>query len=234
MKHEGTAGRLSSLLSLDRPPVAVSFVNEPPAGLDVTTRAVPSSCSFWTEGERGLFYAPAEAHHNCPVGAMVMGFELPDSVQQTLGGLVQSMCDLNYLAADEAANIPSMQHSSAGIVYGPLAEFPLEPDGVLVWLTPSQTMLFNEATGNAQWKGTPTNVFGRPTCAALPLAIQDERPSMSLGCIGMRTFTGIPEDRLLAVLPGAKLGHFVDALEGTVTANQQMEEFYKGHKAQFA
>jgi uncharacterized protein (DUF169 family) len=234
VNQEGTAGRLSSLLSLDRPPVALAFLNDPPTDLEVTTRAAPSSCAFWVEGERGLFFAPAEAHHNCAVGAMVMGFELPDDVQQTLGGLVQSMCDLNYLTVDEAAKIPSMQRSSAGIVYGPLAEFPLAPDAVLLWLTPAQTMLFNEAAGNAQWTGTLAEVSGRPACAALPLAIDGERPRMSLGCMGMRTFTEIPEDRLLAVLPGAKLGHFVDALERTVTANQQMEEFYRGHKAQFA
>ncbi|MFJ4099859.1 DUF169 domain-containing protein [Amycolatopsis japonica] len=227
------AARLTELLSTDLPPVALTFADGPPDGVTVSTEAVPSSCNLWRAAEKGVFYAAAEQHLNCPVGAMVMGFELPAATGEQLGGLVQSMCDARYLDPDEAASIPSVGKKSSGIVYGPLAEFPVEPDLILLWLTPAQAMIYNEAAGNAKWTATPMDVSGRPGCAALPLALKSQAPRMALGCIGMRTFTDISDDRILAVLPGGIAGEFVSALEATVAANAEMKKFYDTAKASF-
>src|SRR5579859_2797568 len=120
MDHATTAQRLSALLSLQHPPVALAFTDQPAEDIPVAAKAVPSSCTFWRQAEQGVFYAAAEQHFNCPVGSMVMGFELPPEVSEQLGGLVQSMCDANYLSMDEAAKIPSVGRGSAGVVYGPL------------------------------------------------------------------------------------------------------------------
>jgi len=106
---------------------------------------------------------------------------------------------------------------------------------VLMWLTPSQAMVYNEATGNASWTASaPATVSGRPGCTALPLAVKTDEPKMALGCIGMRTFTGIGDDRLLAAVPGDKIEELTAAVEAAVTANAGMRSFYEGHKAQFA
>ncbi|WP_328611256.1 DUF169 domain-containing protein [Amycolatopsis sp. NBC_00345] len=234
MEYAHVAARISELLSADFAPVALTFVDAPPDGVAVSTEAVPSSCNFWRVAEKGVFYAAAEQHFNCPVGAMVMGFELPPATGEQLGGLVQSMCDARYLDPDEAANIPTVKRKSSGIVYGPLAEFPTAADLVLLWLTPAQAMVYNEAAGNAKWTSTPMDVSGRPGCAALPLALESQAPRLALGCIGMRTFTDIADDRILAVLPGGKAEEFVAALEVTVTANAGMKQFYETAKATFA
>ncbi|WP_199749217.1 DUF169 domain-containing protein [Amycolatopsis sp. WAC 01376] len=233
MEHAHAAARITDLLSTDLPPVALTFTDGPPEGVAVSTEAVPSSCNLWRVAEKGVFYAAAEQHFNCPVGAMVMGFELPAATGEVLGGLVQSMCDARYLDPDEAANIPSVEKKSAGIVYGPLAEFPIEPDLILLWLTPAQAMIYNEAAGNAKWTASPMDVSGRPGCAALPLALKSQTPRMALGCIGMRTFTDIADDRILAVLPGGLAEEFVSALETTVAANAEMKKFYETAKAGF-
>jgi uncharacterized protein (DUF169 family) len=133
MKHAATAQQLSALLSLQHPPIALAFVDQPPDGIAPAGKPVPSACTFWRQAEQGTFYATAAEHFNCPVGSMVMGFELPPAVGEQLGGLVQSMCDARYLSMDEAAKIPTVGRQSAGIVYGPLHEFPLDPDLVLLW-----------------------------------------------------------------------------------------------------
>ena len=234
MTHFDLAKALTDSLSLDPVPVALTIVDGAPEGVAVATRAVPSSCALWREAEKGVFYAGGTEHFNCAVGSMVMGFDLPENVQQELGGLVQSMCDAQYLQIEEVAKIPSIQKKGAGVVYGPLADFPLDPDLVLMWLTPAQAMIYNEATGNASWTSSPATVSGRPGCTALPLALSSGEPGMAFGCIGMRTFTEIPDDRVLAVLPGGKVAEFVEALQATVTANAGMKAFYEGHKAQFA
>jgi uncharacterized protein (DUF169 family) len=231
MDHAATAQRLSALLSLQHPPVALAFVDQPPAGVARAEKPVPSACTFWRQAEQGTFFAAAAQHFNCPVGSMVMGFELPAEVGEQLGGLVKSMCDARYLSMDEAAKIPAVQRHSAGIVYGPLQEFTLDPDLVLLWVNVAQGMLYSEAAGRAAWTATPMSVSGRPGCAALPLALASNQPGMSLGCIGMRTFTEIGDDLNLAAVPGAALDGFVDALAGTVESNGAMREFYAAHKA---
>src|SRR5258708_22777535 len=116
-----------------------------------------------------------------------------------------------YLSMDEAAKIPSVGRQSAGIVYGPLHEFPLEPDVVLLWVNVAQAMLYSEAAGRAAWTATPMEVSGRPGCAAIPLAMRDNRPGLSLGCARMRTFTEPGAAEPLAAGPGAALPGVVHA-----------------------
>ncbi|XVS62046.1 DUF169 domain-containing protein [Actinosynnema sp. CA-299493] len=234
MSHPELATALTDLLSLDLPPVALSKVDARPEGVVDTGRPVPSSCALWRVAEKGVFYAEAAEHFNCPVGSMVMGFEMPEEVNAELGGLVQSMCDAQYLEMSEVAKIPSVSKAGVGVVYGPLADLPVEPDVVLLWLTPAQAMIYNEAAGTANWTADAGQVTGRPACSALALAMDTGQPRMALGCIGMRTFTGIAADRMLAVLPGAKVGEFVEALKVTVQANAGMKEFYESKLAQFA
>jgi uncharacterized protein (DUF169 family) len=235
MERNRLATQLSSRLGLDKPPVALAFVSSPPPDVEPWTGQVPSACTFWRRAETRVFYAPAEAHFNCPVGAMVMGFQLPEPVQGQLMGLVQMMGGCGYLAPEEAAKIPVVAKQSSGIVYGPLHDFPTAPDLILMWLTPRQAMLCAEAGGACRWtEEAATSVFGRPGCSALPLALGQHRPATSFGCTGMRTFTEIEDDRFLLALPGAGAEEFARLLETSFTANQAMQDFYSQHKASLA
>jgi uncharacterized protein (DUF169 family) len=172
---------------------------------------------------------------NCPIGAMTMGFELSASVQAELMGLVSKMCELGYISPQEPEKIPTNGRKPMGIIYGPLRSFPVEPDVVLIWLTPRQAMLYNEAIGDSQWTTlSPTTVRGRPACAALPQTLRSSQATLSLGCMGMRTFTEVHDDRLLAVLPGSRAGDLAKALGSIMKSNDAMASFYREHKAQFA
>jgi uncharacterized protein (DUF169 family) len=236
MGHQGAAATLTDSLGLGSKPIALKFADAD-AGRDIAiqARAAPSSCSFWRSAEEGVFYAPAGAHFGCPVGAMVMGFDLPKAVSDELGELVGVMGARGYLSPDEPPHIPTNQAGAEGIIYGPLAEFPVPPDVVVCWLTPSQAMIWNEAAGGAAWTaGTGGSVSGRPACAALPNSIKERRPMMSLGCIGMRTFTEISGDLLLGVVPGSELEAFSDALAAMRRTNDGMAAFYQSRKDSFA
>ena len=70
MNYDNIATGISSLLQLASPPVAMSFVEAAPTGMAVFDQEVPSACTFWRKAETELFYAPAEKHFNCPIGAM--------------------------------------------------------------------------------------------------------------------------------------------------------------------
>lgn len=234
MTNTDIANRVTEAFALDIPPIALTFTDKAPESVGGPDRAVPSACGFWRLAERGVFYAPAESHFNCPIGSMVMGFQLPDDVQQTLGELVTMMGGAGYLAADEAGKIPAVQHQAGGILYGPLADLPVPPGIVLFWLTPRQAMLYNEATGAASWSSGAPLTTGRPGCAALPAALASGSAALSMGCAGMRTFTEIPDDRMLAVIPGDGIAAFADDLERITAANDTMLTFYRGRKAELA
>lgn len=228
------AARLSTSLGLARPPVALAFMQEPPVGVATTTRISPASCGFWPQAESAVFYAQAEQHHHCQIGAMVMGFELPEQIQNDVGKLVEAMCGCSYIGSEEGSAIPSVPGKAAGILYGPLAQFPTVPDAVLLWLTPAQAMIYQEAAGSASWAAPPTRTSGRPACAVIPLSMSDGRAVLSMGCKGMRTFTEVDDIYMLAAVPGRKLAEFLDSLQVTVAANQEMASYYDKRKSEVA
>lgn len=235
MSYEVAATTLTQSLGLISPPIALAFVDAEAGRVVSAHRSAPSACSFWRNAESGVFYAPAEAHFNCPVGAMVMGFDLPKSVSDELMELVGTMGKCGYMSADEPGHIPTNKVGGHGIIYGPLAQFPRQPHAVLCWLTPFQAMIWNEAGGGAVWKNDATgSVFGRPACAALPASIDLDRPVISLGCIGMRTFTEIAKDRMLGVVPGSKVLEFSIALSSMQQTNDGMAAFYNSRLENFA
>jgi uncharacterized protein (DUF169 family) len=232
-KHREFSDELVDRLGLDIAPIALAFTDRAPAGVPTADKVVPSACAFWRAAEREVFFAPAADHFNCPVGSMVMGFDLPPAVGEQLMATVGKMTACGYIDPAEPAKIPVNKKGAKGVVYGPLARFPVAPDAVLLWLTPLQAMIWSEAAGGMEWGGkAPTTVFGRPGCAAIPTALSDRRPTLSFGCIGMRTFTGIPSDRMLAVISGGDLAAFVDALHRVKGANDAMQAAYEGHRAE--
>jgi len=226
--YEETARQLAEALGLTTTPIALAFVDNPPPDVPTFSGTVPSACAFWPEAEQGSFYASAAQHANCPLGAHVMGFPADESQQGDLQSVVEKMCGCEYIAEDEPANIPTVKGHATGIVYGPLDRFPLTADLVLLWLQPSQAMLLQETAGRTRWGNSPPSaLLGRPGCAALPIALETSEPTLSAGCIGMRTFTGVSENLLLAVLPAPRLESFLEAAESTRSANRVMREYYE-------
>ncbi len=232
--NQSAAQRLCDLLELTMAPIALAFVESAPERIPTYSGTSPSACSFWSEAQRGPFYASANEHDNCPLGAYVMGFPGAHSAPSALESVVEAMCDCEYITEEEAAHIPTMMRGAAGIVYGPLGGFPLAVDLVLLWLRPKQAMLYQEAADRAQRKGGQVSrLLGRPGCSALPVAFQASEPVLSVGCMGMRTFTNVGDDVLLAVIPAARLAGILDALQATGSANNAMEDYYKARQAMF-
>jgi hypothetical protein len=46
--------------------------------------------------------------------------------------------------------------------------------------------------------------------------------------MGMRTFTEVADDRMLATVPGAVLAEFASKLRAMRSTNDAMQSFYKG------
>lgn len=231
MDNRRIADVLTTELKLERPPVALAFAERRPDGIAGSGGPAPSACTFWRRGQTELFYATAEEHYECPVGAMTMGFELPPEQGPRAEQLVGTMVELGYFGMEEVAHLPSVRRPHAGIVYGPLAEFPLPPDAVVVQVTPFQAMLLAEASGGATLRESPgLAVMGRPACAVVARATNEGAATLSVGCIGARTYVELPDDRGLLVLPPEALERTVERLPSLRRANEELAGYHRGQK----
>jgi uncharacterized protein (DUF169 family) len=221
------AAQMNELLGLRRPPVAVKFQQSAPAGIPRIDEAAASGCSYWKLAAEGrTFYTEASDHFGCPIGSHTHGIELPDDTAKELEGLVGTMVELQYIAMEEVAEIPTLEGPFGIAIYAPLADADFKPDAIVVSGTAKQMMLLAEAA-HAAGIGSDTSMVGRPTCAALPAVMQSGRTATNLGCIGNRVYTGLTDDELYFVIAGSQLASIVDKLQTIVNANNQLESFHR-------
>jgi uncharacterized protein (DUF169 family) len=224
------AKQLQDLLGLSVPAVGIRFLPTPPAGVSRVASAAPSSCTYWKRAAEGqTFYTDASDHYLCPIGAYTHGVELPAAQMQELQGVVGTMINLGYLRSEEVPNIPRRRERFGVAVYAPLDRAADEPDIVLVRGNARQIMMLEEAA-QAAGAGSSGALMGRPTCAALPAAMQSGRGVASLGCIGNRVYTELGDDELYYALPGQHLAAVVDKLATIVNANRELEKYHQARR----
>jgi uncharacterized protein (DUF169 family) len=223
--------QLTELLGLRASPVAVSYRPSAPASVPRIGTVGPSGCSYWKlAGEGQVFYTEATDHYNCPIGSYTHNIDLPPSKEQELQGLVETMVGLEYLRLEEVPQIPRRREPFGVAIYAPLRSAPVPPDVILIRGNARQMMLLTEAAALAG-AGAGRGLMGRPTCAALPAAIQDRQLHASVGCIGNRVYTGLGDDELYMVLPGSQLEAILEKLATIVHANRELEQFHRSRAA---
>jgi uncharacterized protein (DUF169 family) len=222
--------QFASRLSLARRPVAVTFLDAVPAGIEKFSGTEPAGCSFWRLAAAGrTFYTVSADHFNCAVGAYTHNVPLPpDRVGETEATLGW-MFDLGYVRPEEVPSIPRLPKESAAIVFAPLGDAPVAPSVVIFSCKTTAAMLLNEASVRAG-ASSPLPLMGRPSCMALPAALAQGTVS-SLGCIGNRIYADLPADEIYIVVPGAKLNAVWDALGVIASANAALEEYARSRQA---
>jgi uncharacterized protein (DUF169 family) len=227
-----TAGRrLTELLDLPTPPVAVTFAAAAPAGIARVSRPGPAGCAYWKQAAEGaVFYTEAADHFNCPVGAYTHGVGLPPERARELEGVVGTMVGLQYIRMEEVGALPRRTEPFRIAIYAPLAETPSPPDVVLVRGRARQIMLVAEAARAAGLEGDRA-AMGRPACAMIPAVLEGPGGVTSLGCIGNRVYTGMGDDELYFTIPGSRVGDVVERLEPVLHANRELERYHQGRRA---
>jgi uncharacterized protein (DUF169 family) len=209
------------------PAVGIAFREKAPEGVPHVGAAGPASCSYWTQAASGgVFWTSAADHQNCPIGAHTHGVAMSPEKQAELQGLVGTMVQLGYLKMSEVPQIPHRTAPMQVAVYGPAGKMPVAPDVVLVRGTAAQLMVLVEA---AQAAGVAPDApaMGRPTCAALPQALQSGKPAVSLGCIGNRVYTGLADGEGYVAIPAAALERVASQLGTIARANAELEKFHR-------
>jgi uncharacterized protein (DUF169 family) len=212
----------------DVTPVAVSYVDAPPAGVAKFSGTVPSGCSFWSAAAAGDgFYTVPGDHLSCPIGSYTHAIDLPAERAPELEGTLSLMASIGYVRMEEVPSIPRLPATPACIVYTPLAKA-AAPDVVIVAGRPGPLMRLQEAAASAG-AAASLPMLGRPTCMALPAAMA-HGAVLSSACIGNRVYTGLGDDQLYLMIPGNRLAEVVEKLAVIDTANQTLAQYHAERK----
>jgi uncharacterized protein (DUF169 family) len=222
---------LQQLLGLASSPVAIAFVDAPPAGVPHVFAGEPAGCGYWRRAAAGeVFYTLADDHKRCPVGAHTHNVPLTPPEKQELMGLIETMVGLQYLKMADVPQIPTRTSPLQVAVYAPIDAAPVPPDVVLVRGNARQLMLLAEAAQAAGVAGEG-QTLGRPTCAVLPQAINTAHTAASFGCVGNRVYTGAGDDDAYFAIPGGQMPVVEERLTAIVHANEELEKFHRARAA---
>ncbi len=221
--------QLTTILQLDRRPVAIAFRDSPPAGVSKLDGTQPSGCSFWRLAADGrAFYTEPSDHYNCPIGSYTHNIPLPADREAELGQTLTLMSDIGYIRMEEVPGVPRLSSTPGVVVYAPLAATPVDPDVILFAGAPSAMMLLHEATLRAGTAIQP--LLGRPTCMAIPATLAGGIAS-SLGCVGNRVYTAIGDDAFYTVVSAKDLPGVVEQLETVTSANAALADYHRQRRA---
>lgn len=224
---------IAAVTKARRRPVAVTFLDAPPANVQKFEGTEPSGCSFWRLAAEGrTFYTVPENHFNCAVGAYTHNIALSPEREKETEQTLKMMFDLGYVKPEEVPQIPRLTKPPKAILYSPLGEALIEPDVVLFAARPAGAMLLQEAAARAG-VGSGAPALGRPTCMALPASLQHGAIT-SLGCIGNRVYTGLGEDEMYMVLRGKDLPVVIEALKTIGNANAALKDYATGRREQLS
>jgi uncharacterized protein (DUF169 family) len=222
--------QFASHIPMSRRPVAVTFLDAEPSGIEKFSGTEPAGCSFWRLAAAGrTFYTVPADHFNCAVGAYTHNIQLPANRAHETEATLGMMFNFGYIRPEEVAEIPQLPKEPAAVVFAPLGDSPIEPSVVLFTCRPANAMRLNEAAIRAG-AGSKLPLLGRPSCMALPAAML-HGTATSLACIGNRVYADLDADDLYVAVQGAKLESIAEALTIVTFANKTLEEFARGRQS---
>ena len=231
------ATSLTESLRLLAPPIAITFADEAPAGVpafdapmsapadDGRTGRVPAGCVFWMKGAESTFSTVAADHGNCSVGSVTHGFKTLDEVGANSD--VAALLESGWVTMDVVPQIPVVTEKPGAVVYGPLAETPVDPDVILLRVNGKQMMTISDA-----WPGL--RIEGKPQCHIVAIAKEQGEPAASVGCALSRVRTGMNVAEMTMAIPGAKLEEFVTALARTASVDNVVARYAADDAKRFA
>ena len=219
------ATTLAASLKLRQPPVAVCFAQTVPDSIPAQKGQVAAGCRFWEDAAFGAFATSSADHALCAIGVYTHNLTPPPHQATELTDSLQALGELGYITAKDLPQIPVLQSRPAHVVYAPLAETPLTPDVVLLFVDAAQSLILAEATQQVENQNPPA--LGRPACAVVPQVMNTGRAALSLGCCGARAYLDVLEDDVaLFAIPGKKLAAYTERIAALAQANETLWRFH--------
>ena len=223
------AQSLTESLELTQPPIAVCLTDSVPAGIENWSGRIPAGCRFWQEAANRVFTTSASDHDLCSIGLYTHNLDMTPAAATDLGDALKVFAQLTYVRDEDVAAIPVLASKPKHVIYGPLAEIPVSPDVVLLFVRADQTLILSEAS--QQLEGGSPPAMGRPACAVIPQARNTGRTALSLGCCGARAYLDVlSDDVALYAVPGATLNAFTERVAALAKANGILTKFHQLRK----
>lgn len=225
-EYLGWSQRLTNSLNLQQAPVAICFADSAPDGIETHAGRVPAGCRFWEDAGTMTFATSSADHSLCAIGVYTHSLQ-PSPAQQTdLMDALKVFNDLGYVREEDLALIPVLATQPKYVVYSPLADAPLPPDVVLMFVNANQTLILSEATQQVEGRIPPA--MGRPACAVVPQVVNTGRAALSLGCCGARAYLDVLDDSIaIFAIPGKKLEAYTLRIEALSNANAILSKFHQ-------
>jgi uncharacterized protein (DUF169 family) len=213
-------------LHLPQPPVAISFASHLPDGVPPHAGTAPAGCRFWEDATAARFFTSAADHHHCAIGVYTHNLQISPLQQVDLVDALKVFGELGYLREQDLALVPVLQSHPEYIIYSPLADTPLPPDVVILFVNANQTLICSEAAQQVENQNAPA--LGRPACAVVPQVTNTGRGALSLGCCGARAYLDVLTDNVVVfAIPGAKLESYQERISTLARANTILSKFHQ-------
>ena len=187
--------------------------------------AFPAGCVFWMKAAERTFSTVAEDHGNCSVGSLTHGFKTLDEVAGNSD--VAALLDTGWVTMDVVPQIPVVHEKPGAVVYGPLAESPVDPDVVLLRINGKQMMVLSDALPGLR-------IEGKPQCHIVAIAKEQGEVAASVGCALSRVRTGMSVHEMTCAIPAAKLAEVLDAVDRTAVADGAVARYAGDDARRFA
>lgn len=227
--YRSLATELTDLLKLAAPPLAITFADAVPDGVprfdapmpaataDGRTGRVPAGCVFWMRGAERTFATTPEDHGNCSVGSLTHGLKTLDQVAGNAD--VAALVGAGWVSPSVFPMIPVVSRRHDYVMYGPLADTPVEPDVVFLRINGRQAMALSDALGDA------LHFEGKPQCHVVAMAKEHGQVAVSVGCALSRVRTGMSNAEMTCAIPAKQLAQVVQRLAAGVSADTAVARY---------
>lgn len=225
---ESLGAELTDLLSLQNPPLAITFTHGAPQGVerfqahmpeptaDGRTGRVPAGCVFWMKAQDRTFSTAAADHANCSVGSLTHGFKSLDEAADKAD--VAALVASGWVTPEMFPQIPVVRGGHTHVTYGPLAATPSAPDVVFLRLNAKQAMMLADAVPEIAFQG-------KPQCHIIAMAKEQDQVAVSVGCMLSRVRTGMPNTEMTCAIPAGRLQEVVQRLGVAAGADKKVAEY---------
>jgi uncharacterized protein (DUF169 family) len=224
--HASIAATLENALQLTQPPIGIALATTAPAAVPRWQGPVPAGCRFWQEAATRVFTTAPPDHDLCAIGTFTHNLEATPAHEAERRQALAVFADLGYVREQDLPLIPVLASRPRYVVYGPLAQLPVPPDVVLLFVRADQSLILSEAA--QQVDGGMPPAMGRPACAIVAQAVNTERAALSLGCCGARAYLDVlTESTALYALPGRNLAAYTERIAALARANAVLTAFHR-------
>lgn len=230
------ASRLDRALHLGAAPIAITFSQAPPEGVeafaepfaevsgDGRTGRVPAGCVFWMRAADRTFTTVPADHGNCSVGQFTHG--MIDHAEIVTRGDVAALMECGWVTEAMARQIPQVGTPPAYVTYGPLASTPVDPDVVLLRINGRQLMVIHDAFPDLR-------IEGKPQCHIVAIASEGEIAA-SVGCALSRVRTAMAPAEMTCTIPASRLAEVVERITSTDSTDDIVMRYAADDARRFA